>query len=71
VPRKRPDNALSKLRQKIESFESKGWDTADLKMELIRREWCLQQGLDWKIQSNRPPAQVIPLKTAEVQSNSR
>jgi hypothetical protein len=71
IPRKRPDNAVNKLRYKIETFERKGWDCSDLKIELARREWCLKHGLDWKIMTNRPPAQVIPLKIAETQSNSR
>jgi hypothetical protein len=71
IPRKRPDNAINKLRYKIEQCERKGWDVSDLLVELARREWCLENKLDWKVKSNRPPAVVIPLKAAETQSNSR
>jgi hypothetical protein len=67
IARKRPDNAISKLRQKITTFEERGWETDELKIELGRRQWCLDHGLDWKDPKNKPPiqAQVIPLKVLE------
>lgn len=61
--RKRPDNALTQLRRKITFRESIGEDVTELQKEYARREWCLNQGLDWKNPRNTPPGTVIQMPT--------
>lgn len=68
--RKRPDNALSKLRQKITYQDQLGYDTSALKKELARRAWCIDHGFDWKNLNCKPPIQEITLVAPEPQSNS-
>lgn len=60
--RKRPDNALNKLRQKITYEDQLGHDTTDLKNELARRAWCLEHGFDWKNKDCKPPIENITIQ---------
>lgn len=70
IERKRPDNAISKLRQKITYQDQLGYNTTELKKELARRTWCIDHGFDWKDPNCKPPPLELTIVAPEPQSNS-